>query len=1168
MKNPVKGSGHRKSILKYRNLVTLSFVFPLAFAFGVTAAAALSAGTANSAAATRPQGPCDIYAAAGAPCVAAHSTTRALYAGYNGPLYQLVRQSDGKTLDIGVVTSGQAPAGDTGGYADAAAQDMFCANTVCWIATLYDQSGHGNNLIQAPRGGFSGPVMGGYNNLPLAGQAPVSIMGHKAYGVFITPGSGLRQNDAKDTAVDDQAEGQYWVIDGRHFNSGCCFDYGNAEIDSRDDGNGTMETTFFGNTPWWYHGSAPGPWIMTDQENNLVGCVNPDKSKLCTTLPIITSRFVTAMAKGEPHHWTTLGGDAQDGNLSVMFDGPRVDATYDPMRKQGAILLGNGGDNSNGSQGTFYEGVMTAAGTFPSDATDQLVQANIVAAKYAVAPVVIAPPSSTSAPPGLQTFVPGTLQTVAVMFTNTSDVPAHAVTLSVTAPKGWRVTASGSKKAEKTFASPVPPGQSVTATFEVQAAMTATNSDMIGKAKWSAGANGKTRSDTATQRIRNVSPVKINEFRVSDGYGSNSTNSFIELYNDSADAVDVSNWTLTIRPTRTAAFSAVTVPEKTRLAPHAFYVFGLSNSGLAVSANAGDGTVFVRSIDGMKPGDDIVIGTGQSAETRKIAAVGTAAGPATTIWQPVPEHPFITVPAGSDNLPVTRTDGISIGDKIALGFGAVFPVVGPVVGPDVEDYEIATVKAVGKPGTQAYVATDAVAGATNIKVTSVSGISAGDTFRLDIDSVGHGIETVKVKSIGSAAKRTSVRTAINPGDSAVTVNTLVGWPTREKLEFSVGEQLNIGTPANLETVTITGVDIATDNTASLRFSPALVRTHINDEDVVEPGSGLELETPLRFAHAANLPFSVRGTGITVVANTAHAHSSNEPVLPIGTGVTLDKPLGQAHPVDSVVRDAEVKSAGYDGHPSQWPSQWYGGPALPLLAASMVLRDANGNLVDSLNFGGLVDPWAAEGYQAESGFEKAGCFAPTPGLPFNWDPASRVMTNVSTGRYPDGHDTDSNCHDFLESASTLLASDAPAQANSLKVDSAAGFRVGQTLYVDTGNRQETVAVSKVGGPGATTLATASAQGATSLQVVNAKPFVQGQTATIRDANGSEEVTIASVGTWSNRLTLSAPLTHTYLSGAEIFGSGLTLVTPLAESHPAGSQIVTDLPTPGAPNRFSQ
>ena len=33
---------------------------------------------------------------------------------------------------------------------------------------------------------------------------------------------------------------------------------------------------------------------------------------------------------------------------------------------------------------------------------------------------------------------------------------------------------------------------------------------------------------------------------------------------------------------------------------------------------------------------------------------------------------------------------------------------------------------------------------------------------------------------------------------------------------------------------------------------------------------------------------------------------------------------------------------------------------------MVLRDASGLVVDSLNYGGLVDPWAAEGYQAASG----------------------------------------------------------------------------------------------------------------------------------------------------------------------------------------------------------
>src|SRR5450631_3825022 len=272
---------------------------------GATLAKAQAA-TGASGAPPRPQGPCDIYGAAGTPCVAAHSTTRALYASYNGPLYQVLRQSDGKTLDIGVVQAVSSPVPDPGGYANAAAQDAFCANTYCWITTIYDQSPKHNHLIQAPRGGFSGPAMGGFNNLPVADMAPVTIMGHKAYGVFIAPGMGLRQNDTRGTAVDDQAEGQYWVINGHHYNSGCCFDYGNAETDSRDDGNGTMETTYYGNAGAWYHGSPPGPWVMTDQENNLVGCVNADGTNKLCDLPNITWRFVTAMAKGEPHHWTSL----------------------------------------------------------------------------------------------------------------------------------------------------------------------------------------------------------------------------------------------------------------------------------------------------------------------------------------------------------------------------------------------------------------------------------------------------------------------------------------------------------------------------------------------------------------------------------------------------------------------------------------------------------------------------------------------------------------------------------------------------------------------------------------------------------------------------------------------------------------------------------------------
>ena len=59
--------------------------------------AALIMATPAGEAPPRPQGPCDIYGAAGDPCVAAHSTTRALYASYNGPLYQVLRQHFSQT---------------------------------------------------------------------------------------------------------------------------------------------------------------------------------------------------------------------------------------------------------------------------------------------------------------------------------------------------------------------------------------------------------------------------------------------------------------------------------------------------------------------------------------------------------------------------------------------------------------------------------------------------------------------------------------------------------------------------------------------------------------------------------------------------------------------------------------------------------------------------------------------------------------------------------------------------------------------------------------------------------------------------------------------------------------------------------------------------------------
>jgi hypothetical protein len=1128
--------------MKTKSTFVPMLALPLTFMAAVLTMAGQT-GAGPKVAPHRPEGPCDIYAAAGDPCVAAHSTTRALYASYNGPLYQVLRQSDGKTVDIGVV---QPSGPDAGGYADAAAQDAFCANTYCWIATIYDQSGKHNDLTQPPRGGFSGPAMGGFDNLPIADMAPITIMGHKAYGVFIEPGMGLREDDAKGTAVDDQAEGQYWVINGQHFNSGCCFDYGNAETDSRDDGNGTMETTYYGDAANWYHGSPSGPWTMTDQENNLVGCVNPDGTKFCANLPSIAWRFVTAIAKGEPHHWTSMGGDAQRGALSVMFDGPRVNSTYDPMRKQGAILLGNGGDNSNGSQGTFYEGAMTAAGTFPTDATDQLVQANVAAAKYDVRQLSLAPASATATPPGLQTLSPGTSQETTLTFTNTSGAPATGVKLNISAPKGWTALASGTTGTSKTFADPVAPGASVSATFKVTSGPAAFNGDLVANASWT-NASGAKQSATAAEKVRNVSPIKINEF------STQAQGAFIELYNAGANTVDLSNWTLTEHPTQQAIFSTVKVPTGTKLATHGFYLLDLSNSGLAAAARAGDSVIHVRSTTGMTAGDSIAIDTGSGVENHKIASIGTAASASTMLWQPLPEGPIITIPAGSTSVPVASAAGFEVGQKIALGHGATYPAVAR----GTEQYEVATVTAVGKPGTQAYLGADAAAGSTNISVTSVANISVGDKIRLDIDSVGHGIETVTVTHVGTQAGRSALSADSSAGATNIKVRNANG--------LAVGDKITVGNPG--ETVTLTAVGTPDPAGTNVDFTPALTQPHRNGEQVIHPGAGLDLASPLRFNHAANMPFSDRGTGIAFEPATTFAHSSNEPIQALGTGIALDSPLAREHAIDAVVRDAAVTTAGYQGTPA--PNQWFGGPALSSSAGTMVLRDAAGLVVDSLNYGLLVDPWVAEGYQGVSGSGQGGCRVATPGLAGGFGPGGLAAAAYkSAGRFPDGADTDSNCADFLVQAAAALAAASAAGATSVKVANVEGFEAGQTIMIDAGANQETAVVATVGTPGATTVEAATGMGAITIPVGNLFGFRPGQTITIDSGANSETAVVASLPRrGAGEITLTAPLLSAHAAGAQVSGTGITLTKPLTRAHASGAQVTDNIPTPGAPNRYS-
>ena len=315
--------------------------------------------------------PCDIFASGSTPCVAAHSTVRALFSTFNGSLYQVKRSSDNNTLNISVIS--------TGGYADAASQDKFCQHTNCIIQRIYDQSSQNNHLDIAPPGGNAEH----YDKAVNASRQPLTVDNQqngttKVYAAYFEGGMGYRIDKTSGVAIGNEAEVIYMVTSGKHYNSGCCFDYGNAETDNHDDGKGTMEALNFGNNTRSNggHGEGNGPWVMVDLENGLWAGNSTTVQKGNTPL---TSDFVFAMVKGGTNGFALKGGDVNNGLLKTMYDGPRPSG-YQPMRKQGSIILSIGGDNSDWAKGTFFEGAMIKG--YTNNDIDTAVYNNVVSVKY------------------------------------------------------------------------------------------------------------------------------------------------------------------------------------------------------------------------------------------------------------------------------------------------------------------------------------------------------------------------------------------------------------------------------------------------------------------------------------------------------------------------------------------------------------------------------------------------------------------------------------------------------------------------------------------------------------------------------------------------------------------------------------------------------------------
>ncbi|HVT06366.1 MAG TPA: arabinofuranosidase catalytic domain-containing protein, partial [Polyangia bacterium] len=356
---------------------------------GGTGGAAGRAGTGGAGGGGAPAGglPGDVAKAAGTPFVAAHAMTRALFAGYTGPLFKALRTSDKQEKDIGTVAGT--------GLVDLSALSTFCAGTSCKVTTLYDQSGNGNDMWRADDPGTNQPgtvkpcdLMDiQYWQMSDGTKVPLAV---ETGAMWKSTAQCLRNRDkTKSMPTGAKPQTEYAIFHAQYLNNNCCFNYGNTGNAVHYSGPGTLSALNFSKITFWSQGTGNGPWPMVDFETgvyagNTAKCGSGvPSSVMCTSSgqnpnPSVTFDIVTTLFKHNGvNHWALKTGNAKSGNLSVNVDLSALPTGYSPLKQEGGLGLGEGGAGDSNGTGGFSEGAVIAGET--SDATDDAIQKSIVA---------------------------------------------------------------------------------------------------------------------------------------------------------------------------------------------------------------------------------------------------------------------------------------------------------------------------------------------------------------------------------------------------------------------------------------------------------------------------------------------------------------------------------------------------------------------------------------------------------------------------------------------------------------------------------------------------------------------------------------------------------------------------------------------------------------------
>jgi Lamin Tail Domain/Alpha galactosidase A/MBG domain (YGX type)/NPCBM-associated, NEW3 domain of alpha-galactosidase/Alpha galactosidase C-terminal beta sandwich domain len=434
------------------------------------------------------------------------------------------------------------------------------------------------------------------------------------YSPDIESGANLTTYQSADVRFDTAALWQAYGGAGKGYNDLDSVEVGNGQTPGNPTDISGVSTRYDGlslagrETVLSLWSLASSPLILGSDLTTITPSQNPvdyallhDRQVIAVDQDSIDASRLVDTANEQVFAKTEPGGDAIVGLFNTNYTQPEVVST-----SAQALGLPAGhvyrvqdlfGDNSDlcapasvvtaNPTPLSVQAPLCSAGTPTTFETAGAISANVPpegVALYRVTPLFgpdLVAPSTTLNLSGLSTLVAGQAGTATETFTNNSAEPVRTVSLGLSAPSGWTVSATSS-----TSWSNVASGQVVQATFNVTAptgdtsgTVSATDSFRWQGGSFSTFSGGPTLTQAVSEPVSVVNAlVEINELQT----GTNTTpnQQYVELYNPESSSVDISGWALdytgaaaprTLTPTIT---TLATVPSGTTIAAHGYYLIG------------------------------------------------------------------------------------------------------------------------------------------------------------------------------------------------------------------------------------------------------------------------------------------------------------------------------------------------------------------------------------------------------------------------------------------------------------------------------------------------------------------------------------------------------------------------------------------------------------------